>query len=110
VHPAFQNFRRFSRVRLRLILLKQDELSSLEASLDRIDVQEQRKLNLGCARQDDNTERKDLLKVLQRTLTEYGKTSKFQQITTIYVFRLSLIRCYDQGLSPRLAATQCRCT
>ncbi|KAF1941275.1 hypothetical protein EJ02DRAFT_348290, partial [Clathrospora elynae] len=71
IHAAFQNFRRFSRARLRLLLLKQDELSGLEAPLDRIDAQEQRTLFLGCARRDENTERRDVLARMKISLSEY---------------------------------------
>ena len=73
LHPSFQNFRRFSRARLRLILLKQDEIVDLEFSLDRIDAAEQRDLLLGCARKDNNAERRDVLSKMQKSLSDYGK-------------------------------------
>lgn len=73
LHPAFQNFRRFSRARLRLMLLKQDEISRLETSLDEIDRHEQRKLFLRSVRKDENNERQTILSKMQRSISEYGK-------------------------------------
>ena len=71
-HPAFQNVRRFTRIRMRLLLLKQDEITMLEESLDRIDSQEDRPLFLGSARRDVNASRKDVVKKLTTALAEYG--------------------------------------
>ncbi|KAB2107124.1 hypothetical protein AG0111_0g4687 [Alternaria gaisen] len=71
VHPAFQNFRRFTRARLRLLLLKQDEIATLETSLDFADENEPRKLFLSCARRDENPKRVEMLKKLQVSLSEY---------------------------------------
>ncbi|KAF1992972.1 hypothetical protein P154DRAFT_591726, partial [Amniculicola lignicola CBS 123094] len=84
VHPAFQNFRRFTRARLRLLLLKQDEIAALEASLDSIDENETRKLFLGCARRDENPKRLDVVEKLQTSLSEYDTMMKDYH----YVMRL----------------------
>lgn len=73
VHPAFQSFRRFSRTRLRLLLLKQDEIACLEVSLDSADAHEQSPLSLGCVRKDDNPERRMILEKLQVALAQYGR-------------------------------------
>lgn len=71
-HPAFQNFRRFTRTRMRLLLLKQDEITILEESLDKIDSKEERELFLGCARRDNNSERQQIIRQLTTALAEYG--------------------------------------
>jgi hypothetical protein len=57
---------------MRLLLLKQDEIIILEASLDSIDSQEDRQLFLGSARRDTNTARKDVVGKLTTALAEYG--------------------------------------
>lgn len=87
-HPAFQNFRRFARVRMRLLLLKQDEISLLEESLDKIDAAETRDFHLGSSRHDSNAERKEVLKKLKVSLEEYDsmmeqscRTLSFPQAT-----------------------------
>ncbi|KAI1211532.1 uncharacterized protein F4807DRAFT_392874 [Annulohypoxylon truncatum] len=72
-HPSFHNFRRFCRVRMRLLLAKQDEVAALESSLDRIDENENRALFLGCLRRDANQERQQALQQLMLTLAEYDK-------------------------------------
>lgn len=70
-HASFQNFRRFTRVRTRLLLLKQDEICRLEQSLDTIDSNEECELFLGCSRRDTNTERQSVLADLTSALNEY---------------------------------------
>jgi hypothetical protein len=72
-HPALHNFRRFTRVCMRLLLLKQDEISVLEERLDRIDDEEGREFRWGCSRYDDNDERLRVVERLQSSLAEYGK-------------------------------------
>ncbi|KAF2726708.1 hypothetical protein EJ04DRAFT_582518 [Polyplosphaeria fusca] len=79
LHPAFQNFRRFSRVRLRLLLVKQDEIVELESSLDQIDTQEKRALFLGCRRRDTNNERQELLSKMRISISEYDSMMKDYQ-------------------------------
>lgn len=71
-HPAFQNVRRFTRIRMRLLLLKQDEITMLEESLDKIDSQEASQLFLGSARRDTNASRQDIIQKLTVALAEYG--------------------------------------
>lgn len=63
---------------MRLLLLKQDEISVMEEELDGIDLREQRSLFLGCARRDTNAERKVVLQNLKASLSEYGKRSYFK--------------------------------
>ncbi|TVY84244.1 hypothetical protein LSUE1_G001354 [Lachnellula suecica] len=70
-HPAFQNFRRFTRTRLRLLLLKQDEIFVLEKTLDDIDTNEECELFLGCKRRDANPARQEVLGKLKTSLAEY---------------------------------------
>lgn len=70
--PAFQNFRRFTRQRLRLLLFKQDQVSLLGDELDSIDRNEDHDLFLGCMRKDGNTARNNKLRELSQTLEEYG--------------------------------------
>jgi hypothetical protein len=75
-HPSFHNFRRFTRTRLRLLLLKQDEIAVLEESLDKIDSAEECELFLGCRRRDANPARQEILRQLKLSLTEYGIASQ----------------------------------
>lgn len=72
-HTSFHVCRRFLRIRARLLLLKQDELSLLESQLDRIDHEETRKLFLGNRRRDKNPERKEILMKLEVALASYGE-------------------------------------
>jgi hypothetical protein len=62
---------------MRLLLLKQDEISILEESLDRIDKNEDCELFLGCSRRDRNEERRDVLQQLKVAMAEYGMIEKF---------------------------------
>ena len=57
---------------MRLLLLKQDEISMLEESLDKIDVGEDRELFLGCSRRDGNAARQQTFQELKKSLAEYG--------------------------------------
>ncbi|KAI0415716.1 hypothetical protein F5X98DRAFT_209952 [Xylaria grammica] len=70
-HSSFHNFRAFNRIRLRLLLAKQDEIAVLEQSLDDIDAAEQRDLFLGCMRRDINTDRQDVLRSIKLAISEY---------------------------------------
>ncbi|KAI1176732.1 hypothetical protein F4777DRAFT_239452 [Nemania sp. FL0916] len=70
-HPTFHNFRRFSRVRMRLLLAAQDRVAALEQRLDQLDEQEDRQLFLGCMRRDSNVERQQVLSDLKGALAEY---------------------------------------
>ena len=72
-HPAFQLCRRFTRTRMRLLLLKQDEITLLEDELDRIDCNENKELFLVSSRRDRNPERKHTVESLEAKLAEYGR-------------------------------------
>jgi hypothetical protein len=61
---------------MRLLLLKQDEISVLEERLDDLDSREDRELFLGSIRRDVNPERRQLIQVMQRELEEYGKDER----------------------------------
>ncbi|KAF2812973.1 uncharacterized protein BDZ99DRAFT_568247 [Mytilinidion resinicola] len=58
-------------MRMRLLLLKQDEISILEESLDKIDAAESRDFFLGCGRKDRNPDRQEVLQKLGTALGEY---------------------------------------
>lgn len=60
------------RIRARLLLRKQDELSQLESQLDQVDRDETRELFLGNARRDRNSERARLLNEMEAALSRYG--------------------------------------
>jgi polyferredoxin len=72
-HPSFHNFRRFTRTRLRLLLLKQDEIAVLEESLDKIDSAEECELFLGCRRRDTNPARQEILRQLKLSLAYHSQ-------------------------------------
>ena len=69
---SFHVWRRFLRVRARLLLLKQDEVCVLESQLDRLDREETRELFLGNSRRDQNLKRKEILTKLDVALSSYG--------------------------------------
>lgn len=71
-HPPFHISRRFSQLRSRLLLLKQDELSILEAKLEAVDEEETKELYLGNHRRDKNPVRRQILKDIDGALKEYG--------------------------------------
>jgi len=64
--------RRFSRLRARILLLKQDKLSLLEQRLDEVDREEVCPLFLGMSRSDRNAQRASVLEEIESSLTEYG--------------------------------------
>jgi hypothetical protein len=70
--PEFQNFRRFRRVRARLMLVKQDRVAEIEEKLDDIDRNEEAELFLGNRRRDRNDKRAVVLKNLDEALADYG--------------------------------------
>ena len=74
-HRSFYLCRQFSRLRLRLLLLKQDRLSLLEAQLDRVDVEETSPLFLGSHRRNKNPDRASLLSEIDVALADYGNIS-----------------------------------
>ena len=71
-HDGFHVFRRFSNLRMRLLLLAQDNVVQLEKKLDRIDHDEKAPLFLACSRRDKNKERQDVLVEIREALTTYG--------------------------------------
>ena len=72
-HDSFFLCRRFSTLRARLLLLKQDKLSILEQKLEAIDRNERNPLRLGSSRVDDNAERAAILSEIDSALADYGK-------------------------------------
>lgn len=71
-HTSFHIWRRFRRIRARLLLLKQDEVCSLESQLDQIDQEETHELFLGNSRRDRNTKRKEMMMKVDVALSSYG--------------------------------------
>ena len=71
-HPALNVFRRFSKLRVRVILRKQDTLSVLEQQLETLDRQETTSLFLASNRLDGNTERQTVLDDIETALQDYG--------------------------------------
>lgn len=69
---SFLICRRFSNLRARLLLMKQDRLASLELQLQRIDQEETNLLRLGSNRRDDNAERHTVLQQIDAALEDYG--------------------------------------
>ena len=71
-YPAFNVFRRFSKLRARIILRKQDTLSVLEQRLEALDRQETTALFLASNRLDGNTERQTVFDEIEQGLQDYG--------------------------------------
>ena len=65
--------RRFSKLRARLLLLKQDRLSVLESKLEETDQNEKCPLFLGKSRCDRNADRISLLSEIETRLKDYDK-------------------------------------
>jgi len=86
-HDSFHLCRRFSNLRARLLLLKQDRLSLLEKRLEKIDREEVELLLLGSSRDDTNIERISVLAEIDEALADYGNVSTLsaleQALTTI---------------------------
>lgn len=72
-HPAFSVSRRFSVVRARLLLPKQERVAALEKQLEELDLQEPRPLYLGSFQADANAARIQVIKDLDEALADYGK-------------------------------------
>ncbi|KAK4233730.1 caspase domain-containing protein [Achaetomium macrosporum] len=70
-HDTFQICRRFTRLRTRLLLVKQDKLSVLEKQLDKLDRDEDVLLRLGSSREDDNPQRQSVLAQIDNALADY---------------------------------------
>jgi hypothetical protein len=69
-------FRRFTRLRARLLLSKQDQLTLLENQLDKVDREEESPMFLGSTRLDRNAQRKEILSQIESKLQEYGAYSQ----------------------------------
>ncbi|USP82079.1 hypothetical protein yc1106_09353 [Curvularia clavata] len=72
-HKSLQVCRRFARLRVRLLLLKQDRLSMLEKQLDKIDKDECAALYLGSSRDDANEQRRLCIAEIDTSLAEYDE-------------------------------------
>ncbi|KAL9124339.1 MAG: hypothetical protein Q9217_006322 [Psora testacea] len=70
-HNSFHLTRRFSTLRARLLLAKQDRLSLLEEQLETLDQNENTPLRLGSCRSDDNNERNTVLSEIDSALADY---------------------------------------
>ncbi|KAG5657466.1 hypothetical protein KAF25_006030 [Fusarium avenaceum] len=70
-HNPFFLFRRFSRLRARLLLIKQDKISVLEKKLDEIDEFEKAPIFLGKCRMDRNLDRLTVLSDIETGLAEF---------------------------------------
>ncbi|KAF2662017.1 hypothetical protein K491DRAFT_586357, partial [Lophiostoma macrostomum CBS 122681] len=70
-HSSFNIFRRFTSLRLRLMLCKQDQLCALEQQLNAIDESDTRLLHLGSIRLDENADRKRVLAEIDLVLGEF---------------------------------------
>ncbi|KAF2176027.1 hypothetical protein K469DRAFT_743122 [Zopfia rhizophila CBS 207.26] len=70
-HNSFLICRRFSNLRTRLLLLKQDKLSMLEQQLEDIDANERAPLFLGSSRDDRNEERSSTISDIDNALADY---------------------------------------
>ncbi|KAI1460609.1 hypothetical protein F4805DRAFT_369275 [Annulohypoxylon moriforme] len=70
-YPSWFIFRRFDKLRARLLLLKQDKLVLLEDQLERIDQQETSPLFLGRSRSDRNEDRLSTLSEIEVALNEF---------------------------------------
>ena len=71
---------------MRLLLLKHDEITRLEESLDRIDAAEDRELFLGSTRLDRNPARQEVLAKLKVAISEYGNHCLLLAITRRMTF------------------------
>ncbi|CAG8962188.1 hypothetical protein HYFRA_00005239 [Hymenoscyphus fraxineus] len=72
-HTPYHICRRFTQMRARLLLLKQDQLSLLEDQLEQIDNAERCPIFLGNSRIDINPARKQILSEIQIGLREYDE-------------------------------------
>ncbi|EAQ92079.1 predicted protein [Chaetomium globosum CBS 148.51] len=70
-HHSFAVFRRFHRLRMRLLLLKQDQLAVKDARLREIDEAEKWNICLARSRSDSNAERITLLEDTERLMMSY---------------------------------------
>ncbi|KAI1318414.1 hypothetical protein F5Y16DRAFT_134536 [Xylariaceae sp. FL0255] len=87
-HEGFMVCRRFTRMRARLLLLKQDRISCLEEQLDKVDREEALPLFLGKSRGDPNIERLSILSRIDASLADYDsfleRSTKVLKYTTAF--------------------------
>ncbi|KAM0798368.1 hypothetical protein BDR22DRAFT_809198 [Usnea florida] len=69
----FTVFKRFDYLHMRSLLEQQDELAELQERLERCDDADPIRLGLSSRRQDENAERRDLLRQVQAKLQEYDR-------------------------------------
>ncbi|KAH9995156.1 hypothetical protein F4779DRAFT_631706 [Xylariaceae sp. FL0662B] len=74
LHPSFYVFRNFSKLRIRLLLSKQDELVQLEDRLEKLDSDSIFTFFRGSLRHDRNGERTQLMAEIERVLIDYDST------------------------------------
>lgn len=74
-HSSFYVCRRFSTLRARLLLQKQDRIAQLEHQLQHFDEQELQPLFLGSLRRDRNQGRERLLADIDIALQDYGEAT-----------------------------------
>ena len=98
-HPAFFVFRRFVRVRMRLLLLKQNEVLALQEALDKLDKEETNRLSLSCFRRDSNCERQQILEKLTKSLEEYGMLHWNQELLRDIIVDEQLLESEDKLLA-----------
>ena len=72
-HSSFFMCRRFSTLRARLLLQKQDRIAELEHQLQHIDEEELQPLFLGSLRRDRNQGREKVLAQIDVALQDYGE-------------------------------------
>ncbi|KAH6610682.1 hypothetical protein Trco_000702 [Trichoderma cornu-damae] len=85
-HKSFQLWRRFSTLRSRLLLLKQDELSQLEKQLKRLDDVDGKRnpLILGNCRLDTNGGRRQVLDRIDAALVDYdSQLERYQRVLNL---------------------------
>ena len=90
-NDSFQICRRFSILRTRLLLEKQDRLSLLEKELERLDKEEIAPLFLGSIRFDRNKERLQVLSDIDTALADYGTLLNpflMSQSNNMYVLKM----------------------
>jgi hypothetical protein len=104
-HPAWNVFRRFSKLRARIILRKQDSLSALEQQLEALDQQESTPLFLASNRLDGNTKRQDVLNNIENGLRDYGLSSPARLSISDIVLD-DLIEAHSRILNARSADTR----
>ncbi|KAH6659935.1 hypothetical protein BKA67DRAFT_530056 [Truncatella angustata] len=71
-HGSFHVFRRFTHLRVRLLLMKQNKLSILEKKLDKIDHDEPSPMFLASHNMDQSAERAAVLSEIEEALVVYG--------------------------------------